>query len=101
MEHKIAYKLSRDYARLQELLHKEYRIVCFVDYNFKELEGKYPPCRDVCMAKYKSEYKEYDIGSRGICYISWNYNSAKKFKENYLSFVQVCEMSNVEFIDII
>ena len=95
-EEKVGYKLSRDYKRLKELLRDGYKIVCFVDYSYRD--NNYV-VRDVCLGKYKSEYDVLELTARGICYFDYNENFSKSYKD-YPSFECMCETSNVEFIDI-
>ena len=98
MENINGYKLSSDYHRLKELLDKGYIVVCFVDYDFGD---GYPPVRDVCKAKRKEHSKVgygYSFGARGIEYVSWDSWGLKM--QNYPTFEGLCEMNNIEFIDI-
>jgi hypothetical protein len=94
------YELSKDYTRLKALLDKGYLVVCFVDFNFRDLEEKgYPPCRDICQGRKSKDYNTYDFGARGISYLDWSSSFSKEY-EKYPTFEQMCKMGNIEFIDI-
>ena len=88
------YAYSRDYRTAFSLIQKGIKIVGFVDYQFRSLQEKYPPCRDVCVVRRKG-HKQIDFGVRGICYGSvdpW-------IKETtWVQFKSECERMNFEFI---
>lgn len=94
---KYKYDLSKDYDNLYNLVKLGGKIVCFVDYNFQELKGKYPPSRDVCVCK---KTHEIDFGCRGRSYDSISEYDIKRhgLTEKKL-FISACKRLNVEFIN--
>lgn len=92
----MAYKVSKDYKRLKQLLDEGNKVVCFVDYDWNR------ECNivtDIALAKCvgNGENKEYSISSRGIEYVSiyplWYYD----FSDDRL--YKAFEYDNVQFID--
>ena len=91
-----AYNLSKDYFHLFRLLCDNKKIACFVNYQFRSLEGKYPPHRDLCIAKRNSQY-DISFGSRGIEYGS--VSSFERNKANEFDLFKIeCDRMNVEYI---
>ena len=91
-----AYKLSKDYFQLFQLLCSEKEIACYVDYQFRAHVGKFPPCRDICKAKRRSQF-DISFGSRGIEYGSISTFERNKGNEFDLFKIE-CERMNLEFI---
>jgi hypothetical protein len=91
------YFLSKEYKVLYDLLCEGYEIAAFVDYQFKSLEGKYPPSRDICRVRRRSEY-DIDFGARGISYGSVS-SYFKDKKTEFELFLSECERMNVEWIE--
>lgn len=91
----MSYKLSKEYARLYDLICKGETIVCFVNYDW---DRKGDIVRDVCLCK---RHKDFDIqfSSRGMGYGGVDtWHKAGPLNETEL-FVKVCKCLNVEFID--
>ena len=68
---KNAYKWSRDYERLRQLLDEGYEVVCLVDYSIWNCKDSIV-ARDICRAR-KTEndtppYLRYSFSSRGRVY---------------------------------
>ena len=82
-----AYKTSKDYARLKELLDAGHYVVCFIHYAPQGTEYDF---QDICVAN-KRKYG-YEFNARGIGYLSINEAWGDKFKE-------LCEDSGVEFVE--
>ncbi len=82
-----AYKTSKDYARLKELLDAGHYVVCFIHYAPQGTEYDF---QDICVAN-KRKYG-YEFNARGIGYLSINEAWGDKFNE-------LCEDSGVEFIE--
>lgn len=95
------YKLSKDYHKLYTLVESDKEVVCFVDYNFRSLEGKEPPKRDVCVCrKLDKDSKHIEFLARGICYAGvHDFDKDKSDETIEKEFVAACEMKNVEFIE--
>lgn len=85
------YNLSKDYALLWDLVANQgLQVACFIDY------GRGGDIfRDLCLCKRSKISNIIEFTSRGICY-----GSSDDFFDGSerLSFISVCEMSNVEFI---
>jgi hypothetical protein len=84
-----AYKTSKDYAHLKELLDAGYFVVCFVEYDVTPT-SEYV-FHDICLAR-KNNYG-YELGARGIGYCSLC-NDLHQF-----TFEEMCEANGVEFIE--
>lgn len=82
-----AYKTSKDYARLKELLDAGYYIVCFIRYDASDTMTFH----DICLAR-RFEDVGYEFSSRGISYLSIYEEWGDKFNE-------LCEDSGVEFVN--
>lgn len=91
----IAYKLSKDYDKLFELLKAGKVIVGFVDYRGFSKEVI---CRDVCKIVRFKPYK-ISITARGICYASVDPWHEEEWKELDF-FKEACTYANLEWIDI-
>lgn len=81
-----AYKTSKDYARLKELLDAGYYVICFIHY---DPQGTHYEFQDICIAKRKDGY---EFCARGIGYLSIYEEWGDKFNE-------LCEDSGVEFVN--
>lgn len=80
-----AYSTSKDYAHLKELLDKGLYVVVFINYETERYNFQ-----DVCLAQKKMEGYEFD--SRGICYLSIDYELDFPFNE-------MCERYGVEYVE--
>lgn len=91
------YNLSKDYELLYTKICEGSEIACFVNYNFRSLEGKYPPSRDICLIRRRKEYN-IDFLARGISYGGVDDFAKNKYSEKEL-FLSECERMDVEWID--
>ena len=99
----IAYKTSRDYKHLIELLNKGIEVVCFFTYDWAEsmrMAKDYKPIiiTDVCLAKLRckgTKYEEYHISCRGNVYLNY-YTSGIEY--NY-TFLELLEAHDIEYIE--
>lgn len=91
------YNLSKDYELLYTKICAGSEIACFVNYNFRSLEGKYPPSRDICLIRRRKEYN-IDFLARGISYGGVDDFAKNKYSEKEL-FLSECKRMNVEWID--
>lgn len=99
-EFKCAYKLSREYKQLKNLLDNGYEVVCFADYNW--LDGYIS--RDICLGRFikgsTKEHDHYTFSCRGIayveCYPSWYKESGKTNEE---IFETIVSRVNIEFFE--
>ena len=82
-----AYKTSKDYARLKELLDAGYYVVCFIHYDPQGTKYKF---QDICIAEKRKD--GYEFFARGNGYLSIYEEWGDKFKE-------LCEDSGVEFVE--
>lgn len=94
------YKTSKDYKRLRELLDAGHSVVCFTTYDceIRQMTPHEPMMvTDVCMARLldrDNQYAHYNISCRGVCYVTYWINDTNK-----LSFEDVCEREDIEFIE--
>lgn len=91
-----AYKFSKDYNKLKQLLDEGHEIICSVEYDFykdNNIENKKPSMViDLCTAsKYNNAYR--------ICTIHRNYIVYELDKQHSQSFEEVCAEKNVKFIE--
>lgn len=91
------YNLSKDYELLFDKICEGIEIACFVDYSFRSLEEKHPPCRDICLVRRRKEY-DIDFLARGISYGSVCDFDKDEHSEKNL-FLSECKRMNVEWID--
>ena len=99
----IAYKTSRDYKHLIDLLNKGIEVVCFFTIDWAESrknEKGYKPIitTDVCLAKLHcidNEIKEYRLSSRGQVFLNY-YTSGIEY--NY-TFLELLEAHDIEYIE--
>jgi hypothetical protein len=91
------YNLSKDYDLLYSKICDGYEIACFVNYNLRSLEDKYPPMRDICLIRRRKAY-DIDFLARGISYGSVSDYDKDKYSEKEL-FLSECERMDVEWID--
>lgn len=99
-EHKCAYKLSKDYKRLKELLDNGYEVVCFADYNWEDGFVS----RDICIGRFikgsTKEHDHYTLSCRGIayveCYPSWYKDRGNTDEE---IFEIIVGRAHIEFIE--
>lgn len=82
-----AYKTSKDYARLKELLDAGRYVVCFIHYAPQGMEYEF---QDICIANKRKD--GYEFCARGIGYLSI-------YEEWGDKFVELCEESGVEFLE--
>ncbi len=94
---KIFYNLSNNYELLYKNICDGNEVACFVDYQFRGLENKYPPSRDICVVKRRKEY-DIDFLVRGMSYgsVSDYWKDKNTEKEVFLS---ECERMNIEWIE--
>lgn len=83
-----AYKTSRDYKHLKELLDNNINVVCFVNYDVSP-QTKYV-FQDLCIASRQNQCYQFD--ARGICYATW-------YADFTYTFEDLCELYGVEFIE--
>ena len=91
------YNLSTDYNLLYDNICKGNKIACFVNYNFRVLEGKYPPCRDICLVVKTTDF-DIDFLARGISYGM----VSDYFKDSYTEkevFISECKRMELEWIN--
>lgn len=91
------YNLSKYYDLLYSKICDGYEIACFVNYNFRSLEGISPPSRDVCLIRRKGEY-DIDFLAKGISYGCVSDYDKDKYSEKEL-FLSECKRMHVEWID--
>ena len=99
----VAYKTSKDYKHLIELLDKGIEVVCFVTYDFNQYHKEKPDYKplmtnDVCIAKllYKGgEYEHYTLSCRGTEFLDY---WTKGIDYDY-TFEEMLESENVEYIE--
>jgi hypothetical protein len=85
-----AYKTSKDYARLKELLDAGYYIVCFIRYDASDTMTFH----DICLARrIDSGDVGYEFSSRGISYLTYFP------KYHNFTFEEICKTDGVEFIE--
>ena len=82
-----AYKTSKDYAHLKELLDAGHYVVCFIHY---APQGTKYEFQDICIANKRKD--GYEFCARGIGYLSIYEEWGDKFNE-------LCEDSGVEFVE--
>lgn len=82
-----AYKTSKDYAHLKELLDAGYYVICFIHY---DPQGTHYEFQDICIANKRKD--GYEFCARGIGYLSIYEECGDKFNE-------LCEDSGVEFVN--
>lgn len=82
-----AYKTSKDYTHLKELLDAGHYVICFIHYAPQGTEYDF---QDICIAN-KRKFG-YEFNARGIGYLSINEAWGDKFEE-------LCEDSGVELIE--
>ena len=97
MQKPLSYKTSRDYKRLKELLDAGYQVVCFTTYDFNEHDKGREDYQeylttDICYA-YLYDGRYY-LAARGI-----EYSAYWPDMRRYKSFEEMCEDSQVEFIE--
>ena len=91
------YNLSKDYDLLYDNIYEGNKIACFVNYNFRGLEDKYPPCRDICLVTKKKDF-HIDFLARGISYGFVD----DYFKDNHTEkevFISECKRMELEWIN--
>lgn len=83
-----AYKTSRNYKHLKELLDSNINVVCFINYDLLP-HIKYV-FQDLCIARRTNQCYQFD--ARGICYTSW-------YADFTYSFEEMCAAMGVEYIE--
>ena len=83
-----AYKTSRDYKHLKDLLDNNIVVVCFINYDISP-QTKYL-FQDICIARRINQCYQFD--ARGISYATW-------YADFPYTFEEMCEDSGVEFIE--
>ena len=101
----VAYKTSKDYKHLIELLNKGVEVVCFYTYDWsmprpEEKQENYEPMMvtDVCTAKLMNEgskYEQYVISCRGTQFISYWIHD---FPYTY-TFEELLKARDIEYIE--
>lgn len=85
-----AYKTSKNYARLKELLDAGHYIVCFIRFDASDTMTFH----DICLARrISSGDAGYEFSSRGISYLTYFP------KYHNFTFEEICETDGVEFIE--
>lgn len=82
-----AYSTSKDYAHLKELLDKGLYVVAFINYDAGSERYLF---QDVCLAS--KRIGSYGFSSRGICYLSIDFDIDYQFEE-------ICEANGVEYVE--
>lgn len=99
----VAYKTSKDYKHLIELLDKGIEVVCFYTYDWnKHSKGEpdYKPIMvtDVCTAKLRSKgnlYEHYSISCRGTGFLDyWTKDMSYEY-----TFEECLEARGIEYIE--
>lgn len=89
--------MSRNYTELFELISIGHEVPCFIDYSFSNNDKvKY---RDICRVRRRGSF-DISFGARGIGYgeiSSWNKENGERELD---AFYDLCEMLNVEFIEL-
>jgi hypothetical protein len=91
------YKMSRNYTELFDLIANGHEIPCFVDYSFRDNDKV--KCRDICRVRRRADF-DISFGARGIGYgeiSSWSKENGERELD---AFYDLCEMLNVEFIEL-
>lgn len=83
-----AYKTSRNYKHLKELLDNNINVVCFINYDFSPTT-KYV-FQDLCIARRQNQCYQFD--ARGISYATW-------YADFTYTFEEMCEANGVEYIE--
>ena len=81
-----AYKTSKDYTHLKELLDTGHYVICFIHY---APQGTQYEFQDICIANKRKDV--YEFCARGIGYLSIYEEWGDKFNE-------LCDDSGVEFV---
>ena len=89
--------MSRNYTQLFDLIAIGHEVPCFVDYSFRDNDKvKY---RDICRVRRIGSF-DISFGARGIGYgeiSSWSKENGGRELD---AFYDLCEMLNVEFIEL-
>jgi hypothetical protein len=83
------FKMSRDYKLLWDLIHNDYRIPAWVDYDRSRVTRD-KPLRDIVEVKRAYMREGYMIGTRGIGY--------EPCEQTFEAFKDTCKFHNLEFI---
>jgi hypothetical protein len=91
------YKMSRNYTELFYLISTGHEIPCFVDYSYKDNDERV--FRDICRVRRRGSF-DISFGARGISYggiSSWHKENGERELD---VFDDLCQMLNVEFIEL-
>lgn len=94
VEKSEAYKTSKDYRHLKELLDGNVNVVCFINYDAAPTT-KYV-FQDLCIARKQNQCYQFD--ARGINYASWCEEFTRHVGLAY-TFEELCASMGVEYIE--